>query len=62
MIRSGQIAGAVTQNPYQMGYRAVVEAVKAAGGEKLPKEIDSGFAWYDAKNMDDPQIREALYD
>ncbi|MGV9196554.1 ABC transporter substrate-binding protein [Arcanobacterium canis] len=62
MIRAGQIAGSVTQNPYRMGYRAVTQAVLAAKGEKMPQQIDSGFTWYDAKNIDDPAIREALYD
>lgn len=62
MIRNGEIAGSVTQNPYQMGYRAVTQAVRVTQGEKMPQKIDSGFAWYDAKNIDDPKIREALYD
>lgn len=62
LIREGAMAGAVTQNPYQMGYIAVEKAVAAAKGEAIEHEIDSGFYWYDASNLDDPDIQKAVYD
>lgn len=62
LIRKGVMAGAVTQNPYQMGYIAVEKAVAAAKGEEVEPEIDSGFYWYDATNLDDPDIQKAVYD
>ncbi len=61
-IRSGLMAGAITQNPVGIGYEAVKAAVKAIKGESLPKEIDTGFYWYDKKNIDDPKIIPNLYD
>uniref|UniRef100_A0A7C3MPN2 BMP family ABC transporter substrate-binding protein n=1 Tax=Dictyoglomus thermophilum TaxID=14 RepID=A0A7C3MPN2_DICTH len=61
-IKSGLMKGAITQNPVGMGYMAVEAAVKAIKGEKLPKFIDSGFYWYDKTNIDDPKIRECLYE
>jgi len=61
-IRSGLMAGAITQNPVGMGYMAVEAAVKAIKGEKLPKFIDSGFYWYDKTNIDDPKIKACLYE
>jgi len=61
-IKSGLMAGAITQNPVGMGYMAVEAAVKAIKGEKLPKFIDSGFYWYDKTNIDDPKIKECLYE
>jgi len=36
-IRSGLMAGAITQDPIGIGYKAVEAAVKALRGEKLPK-------------------------
>lgn len=60
-ITSGVIAGSITQNPYQMGYVAVEKAVAAVNGETLETFYDSGFAWYNADNMDDPEIASALY-
>ena len=62
-IRSGDIAGAITQNPVAMGYMTVEAAVKLMNGEDLGTNfIDSGFAWYNADNMDDPAIAPCLYD
>ncbi|ACB67411.1 MULTISPECIES: ABC transporter substrate-binding protein [Burkholderia] len=61
-IRSGLMAGAITQNPIGIGYKTVEAAVKAIKGEKLPKVIDTGFYWYDKTNIDDPKISAVLYD
>ena len=61
-IRDGSMAGAITQNPVGIGYKTVEAAVKALKGEKLPKIIDTGFYFYDKKNIDDPKIAAVLYD
>ena len=61
-IRNGQMAGAITQAPVKMGHETVVAAIKAINGIELPKVIDSGFAWYDATNIDDPEIAANLYE
>jgi ribose transport system substrate-binding protein len=60
-IRSGEEAGAITQDPIGIGYKAVEAAVKAIKGQKVPKSIDTGFHWYDATNIDDPAIAAVLY-
>jgi ribose transport system substrate-binding protein len=60
-IRSGLIAGAITQDPIGIGYKAVEAAVKAVKGETLPLFIDTGFHWYDSTNIDDPAIAALLY-
>ncbi len=61
-VRSGVEAGAITQSPVKMGYETVKAAVMAINGQELPEVIDSGFAWYDAENMDDPEISSNLYE
>ena len=61
-IKSGEMAGAITQNPVGIGYKTVEAAVKALKGEKLPKIIDTGFFWYDKSNIADPKIAAVLYD
>ena len=61
-VRSGAMAGAITQNPVGIGYKTVEAAVKALRGEKLPKVIDTGFYFYDKTNIDDPKIAAVLYD
>ncbi len=60
-IRSGLEAGAITQDPIGIGYKCVEAAVKAIKGEKLDKNIDTGFMWYDKTNIDDPKIQAVLY-
>jgi len=60
-IRSGLEAGAITQDPIGIGYKAVEAAVKAVKGETLPLFIDTGFHWFDATNIDDPVIAALLY-
>ena len=60
-IRSGVEAGAITQDPIGIGYKCVEAAVKAIAGTAIPKTIDTGFHWYDAKNIDDPTIAPLLY-
>jgi len=61
-IRSGFEAGAITQDPIGIGYKCVEAAVKAMKGEKLDKNIDTGFKWFDKTNIDDPAIAAVLYD
>jgi ribose transport system substrate-binding protein len=60
-IRAGTEAGAVTQDPIGIGYKCVEAAVKALNGETLPKEIDTGFHWFDATNIDSETIAPLLY-
>jgi ribose transport system substrate-binding protein len=61
-IRSGLEAGAITQNPIGIGYKCVEAAYLAYMGEEIPKEIDTGFMWFDLTNIDDPEIQAVLYE
>jgi ribose transport system substrate-binding protein len=61
-IRSGVEAGAITQDPIGIGYKCVEAAVKAINGEAQPDTIDTGFHWYDASNIDSPEIAPLLYE
>lgn len=61
-VRSGVMAGAITQNPIGIGYKCVEAALKAINGEEVPKVIDTGFFWYDAGNIDSPEIAALLYE
>lgn len=60
-IKDGTIAGAVTQDPVDIGYQAVKAAYAASKGEKVEKEIATNFAWYDKDNIDDSDIQSMLY-
>ena len=61
-VRSGVMAGAITQNPIGIGYRTVEAAVMALMGEEVPEVIDTGFFYYTAENMDDEEIAALLYE
>ena len=60
-IRSGTEAGAITQDPIGIGFKCVEAAVNALKGQTLPKNIDTGFKYYDKTNIDNPDIAALLY-
>jgi ribose transport system substrate-binding protein len=60
-IKAGTLAGAITQNPIAIGEQVVAAAMKAIKGVSQPKFIDTGFYWYDTKNINDPKIQAVLY-
>ncbi len=60
-IRRGVEAGAITQDPLNMGYLCIEAAVKAMNGQPLLKVIDTGWHWYDKTNIDDPALAPLLY-
>ncbi len=60
-IRSGVMAGAVTQDPIRIGYLAVEAAVRVIMGRRVSRTIDTGFHWYDQANIDDPAIQAILF-
>lgn len=60
-VRQGYFLGSITQDPYQIGYKAVELAVHAANGQSV-SDVDTGAKFYDASNMDDDGIANLLYD
>jgi ribose transport system substrate-binding protein len=60
-IKNNQFFGSVTQDPYQMGYQAIVLAVAASKGESVA-DVDTGSKWYNKDNIDDEDISILLYD
>lgn len=61
-VKNGTEAGAITQDPIGIGYKAVEAAVKAIKGESVEKNIDTGFHWYDKTNIDSDTIKPLLYE
>jgi ribose transport system substrate-binding protein len=54
--------GAITQDPYTIGYDAIELAVKTLNGETVPELVDTGCKFYNADNMADPDIAKLLYE
>jgi ribose transport system substrate-binding protein len=61
-IKDGSMAGAVTQDPINMGRELVKAAMKAINGDDQPKNIDTGYYWYDKTNVDEDKIKAVLYE
>lgn len=51
-IIDGKLVGTVAQNPYNMGYEGVKNAVKAIKGEKIEERIDSGIDLITSENAE----------
>ena len=60
-VRNGWFYGSVTQDPYHIGFYAVEMAVAAANGEAVADK-DTGAQWYNAENIDQPDIALLVYD
>jgi len=60
-IKSGVMAGAITQNPVGIGAKCVDAALDAIAGKTVPKNIDTGYFYYDKANIDKPEIAAVLY-
>jgi len=60
-VQEGLFLGSVTQDPFQIGYKAVELAYKAYMGETV-EDVDTGAKFYDKDNLSDPSINELVYE
>jgi ribose transport system substrate-binding protein len=60
-IKSGLMAGAITQDPMGIGRCTIESAVKAVKGESMDDIQDTGSFWYDKSNVDSSDIKPKLY-
>lgn len=61
LLEDETIDGLILQNPYGMGYAAVVSAARAVlelGNEAF---VDSGYTWVTKDNMTEAEIKKMLY-
>jgi ribose transport system substrate-binding protein len=61
-IKSGVMAGAITQDPMEIGRCTVESAVNAVNGESMEEIQDTGSFWYDETNVDSDEIKPKLYE
>lgn len=61
-VRNGIMLGAITQNPVEMGYKAIEAAYNVSVGNVISKQIYSGYKWYDKSNVDNQDMQSLLYD
>jgi ribose transport system substrate-binding protein len=60
-IKSGLMAGAITQDPMGIGRCTVESAVAAVNGDSMDEVQDTGSFWYDKSNVDSDEIKPMLY-
>lgn len=61
-VRAGTIFGSITQAPYAQGYDIVKLAVDYLNGETVSASIDATYYFYNAENIEEPEIAQCLYD
>lgn len=60
-LQDGSIYGLVAQNPYGMGYAAIVASARSILDLGNEAEIDSGYVWVDLDNVEDDEVAAMLY-
>lgn len=61
-VENGWFLGSVTQDPYQIGYKAVALAVDAINKKPAAsKVVDTGAKWYNTEALKDAAISELVY-
>ena len=48
-----KLVGAVAQDSYQIGYQAVEQAIFAAEGKEVTKDVAIAGAWWNSENVDE---------
>jgi len=61
-IKDGTLAGTISQNPYGMGYAAVVAGARAILDKENDSFINTGYIWVTMDNMKDDDIQKYLYE
>ncbi len=60
-LEDGRVEALVLQNPFGMGYAAVVASARAALSMGNEAVVDTGYTWITKKNLKDEQIEKLLY-
>jgi len=60
-VRADYFLGSITQDPYNIGFKAVELAYMAVMGETV-SDVDTGAKFYTSANIDDADIKDLVYD
>lgn len=60
-LEDGSLSGLIIQNPYGMGYATVIAAARSVLGLGNEANVDTGYTWVTADNMDKKTISKMLY-
>lgn len=60
-LKDGKIEGLIVQNPFGMGYAAVVAAARSALSLGNEAYVDTGYAWVTKENLETEAVQKMLY-
>lgn len=60
-LEEGEIQGLVVQNPFGMGYAAVIAAARSVLGEGNEAVVNTGYIWVTQENLENESIQNMLY-
>lgn len=61
-LEDEQLEGLIVQNPFGMGYAAVMAAARTVLQIGNEAKVDTGYVWVDRENLEDENIRAMLYE
>ncbi len=61
LLENGTLDGVIVQNPYGMGYAAVIAAVRVSLGLANNSFVNTGYQWVTKENMNSKKIKPFLY-
>ena len=61
LVESGVLEGVIVQNPYGMGYAAVIAAARVSLGLGNDSFVNTGYTWVTKSNMKEKEIKNMLY-
>lgn len=61
-LESGEICGLVVQNPFGIGYAAVVAAARTVLQIGNEAKVNTGYIWVTKENMESESIKKMLYE
>ena len=59
-LKDGTSAAIVTQDPFNMGYQTVINALKVLNGETVEPIIDTGVALVTPENLETPEMQKIV--
>ena len=60
-LRDGKVDGLIVQNPFGMGYAAVIACARAGLSIGNEAFVNTGYTWVTKSNMNDVEIEKMLY-
>ena len=60
-LEEDRLVGLIVQNPFGMGYAAVVAGARAVLMQANEAAVDSGYTWVTKDNMEKASIQKMLY-